>query len=70
MSTKLGRPRVGRNKARSMTRQECTLTDMPRWVKIYTSPATGETAFKNADIIGGAKAVFSIRRKLNKYWGV
>ena len=53
-----------------MTRAECELTDLPRWVQIYTSPATGQTAFKNADIVGGAKTVNVIRRKLNKFWGV
>ena len=52
-----------------MTRAECELTDLPRWVKIYTSPATNEVAFKNADIVGGAKTVYSIRKKLNKFWG-
>ena len=54
MTTKRGAPRVGRRYARKMTRLECELTELPRWVSIYTSPATGETAFKNADIVGGA----------------
>ena len=52
-----------------MTRAECELTDLPRWVKIYTSPATGNVAFKNADITGGAKTVYAIRKKLSKFWG-
>ncbi len=69
MTTKRGAPRVGRRYARKMTRLECELTDLPRWVSIYTSPATGETAFKNADIVGGAKTVKAIRNKLNKFWG-
>jgi len=47
MTVKHGQPKVGRKNARKMTRAECELTDLPRWVKIYTSPATGETAFKN-----------------------
>ena len=69
MTVKHGQPRTGRKYARKMTRAECELTDLPRWVQIYTSPATGETAFKNADIVGGAKTVNSIRKKLNKFWG-
>ena len=69
MTTKHGQPKVGRKNARLMTRAECELTDLPRWVTIYTSPATGEIAFKNADITGGAKTVYSIRKKLNKFWG-
>ena len=70
MTVKHGQPRTGRKYARKMTRAECELTDLPRWVQIYTSPATGECAFKNADIVGGAKTVNAIRRKLNKFWGV
>ena len=70
MTAKHGQPRTGRKYARKMTRAECELTDLPRWVQIYTSPATGQVAFKNADIVGGAKTVNSIRRKLNKFWGV
>ena len=70
MTTKHGQPRTGRKYARKMTRAECELTDLPRWVQIYTSPATGQVAFKNADIVGGAKTVNVIRRKLNKFWGV
>ena len=60
MTPKHGQPRTGRKYARKL----------PRWVQIYTSPATGECAFKNADIVGGAKTVNAIRRKLNKFWGV
>ena len=66
MSMKHGAPKVGRKNARKMTRAECELTGMPRWVEIYTSPATGETAFKDAEITGGAKTVGVIRKKLNK----
>jgi len=62
MTAKHGQPKTGRKYARKMTRAECEL--------IYTSPATGETAFKNADIVGGAKTVYAIRRKLNTFWGV
>ncbi len=69
MTVKHGQPKVGRKNARKMTRAECELTDLPRWVQIYTSPATGETAFKNADIVGGEKTVYSIRKKLSKFWG-
>ena len=68
MSSMRGMPKVGRKYARKMTRAECELTDLPRWVQIYTSPATGEVAFKNADIAGGAKTVGAIRKKLNKFW--
>ncbi len=70
MSVKHGQPKIGRKNARKMTRAECELTDLPRWVQIYTSPATGETAFKNADIVGGAKTVYSIRKKLSKFLGI
>ena len=69
MTTKHGQPKVGRKNARLMTRAECELIDLPRWVTIYTSPATGEVAFKNADIAGGAKSVYAIRKKLSKFWG-
>ena len=69
MTTKHGQPKVGQKNARNMTRAECELTDLPRWVQIYTSPATGETAFKNADITGGAKTVYAIRKQLNTFWG-
>ena len=69
MTTKHGQPKVGRRNARKMTRAECELTDLPRWVQIYTSPATNEVAFKNADIVGGAKTVYAIRKKLSKFWG-
>ena len=69
MTMKRGRPSVGQKNARQMTRLECELTALPRWVQIYTSPATGETAFKNADITGGAKTVNAVRKKLNKFWG-
>ena len=65
-----GTPSVGRKNARKITRREAELTGLPRWVQIYTSPATGNVAFKNADIVGGVKTVNSIRRKLNKFWGV
>ena len=64
-----GTPSVGRKNARKITRREAELTGLPRWVELYTSPATGEVAFKNADIVGGAKTVNSIRKKLNKFWG-
>ena len=69
MTVKHGQPRTGRKNARKMTRAECELTDLPRWVQIYTSPATGEVAFKNADLTGGAKTVYAIRKKLSKFWG-
>ena len=65
-----GAPKVGRKNARKITRVESEVTGLPRWVEIYTSPATGETAFKDCDIEGGAKTVFACRKALNKYWGV
>ena len=70
MTVMHGQPRVGKKNARKITRRESELTGLPRWVQIYTSPATGQCAFKNADIVGGAKTVNVIRRKLNKFWGV
>jgi len=66
----MGMPRVGMKNARKITRAESDATGLPRWVEIYTSPATGETAFKNCSLDGGAKTVFACRRALNKYWGV
>ena len=68
MSTKHGMPKVGRRNARKITRTEAELTGLPRWVQMYTSPATGQVSFKNADIVGGARAVGSIRSKLNKFY--
>ena len=68
MSTKHGMPKVGRRNARKITRTEAELTGLPRWVQMYTSPATGEVSFKNADIVGGARAVSAIRNKLNKFY--
>lgn len=65
-----GTPKVGRKNARKITRTESEVTGLPRWVEIYTSPATGETAFKDCDIEGGAKTVKACRKALNKYWGV
>ena len=70
MSKTMGKPKVGMKKARKITRAEADATGLPRWVEIYTSPATGETAFKNCQLQGGAKTVFACRRALNKYWGV
>jgi len=69
MTAKNGMPRVGRKNARKITRKESEITGLPRWVSIYTSPATGQVAFKNADIAGGAKSVYAIRKKLSKFWG-
>ena len=69
MTQKHGMPKTGRKNARKITRVESELTGLPRWVEIYTSPATGEVAFGNADISGGAKEVYSIRKKLNNFWG-
>ena len=63
-----GTPSVGRKNARKITRRESELTGLPRWVELYTSPATGEVSFGNADIVGGARAVKSIRTKLNKFY--
>ena len=68
MTVKHGQPKTGRKYARKMTRAECELTDLPRWVQIYTSPATGQVSFGNADIVGGARAVNAIRTKLNKFY--
>jgi len=68
MSSKHGMPRVGRKNARRITRTEAELTGLPRWVEMYTSPATGEVSFKNADIVGGSKTVSSIRAKLSKFY--
>ena len=70
MSKMQGQPRDGMKHARKITRAESDVTGLPRWVEIYTSPATGETAFKNCSLDGGAKTVFACRRALNKYWGV
>ena len=69
MTMKHGTPKTGRKNARKITRVESELTGLPRWVEIYTSPATGNVAFKNADISGGAKEVYSIRKKLDNFWG-
>ena len=63
-------PKVGKKNARMITRAESEVTGLPRWVEIYTSPATGEIAFKDCDLDGGAKDVFACRKALNKYWGV
>ena len=68
MTMKHGQPLVGRKNARKITRCEAELTGLPRWVQMYTSPATGEVSFKNADIIGGVRAVNAIRTKLNKFY--
>ena len=68
MSQKLGMPRVGRKNARKITLKEAQLTGLPRWVEMYTSPATGEVSFKNANIVGGAKTVNSIRNKLDRFY--
>ena len=70
MTVMHGVPKVGRKNARMITRAESEVTGLPRWVEIYTSPATGETAFKDCDLEGGAKTVFACRKALNKYWGV
>jgi len=35
-----GTPSVGRKNARKITRREAELTGLPRWVELYTSPAT------------------------------
>tara|TARA_Y100001956_G_scaffold11223_1_gene10064 strand:- start:737 stop:946 length:210 start_codon:yes stop_codon:yes gene_type:complete len=68
MSKTMGMPKVGKRNARRITRAESDVTGLPRWVEIYTSPATGETAFKNCQLGGGAKDVFACRKALNKYW--
>ena len=70
MTVMQGAPKVGKKNARMITRAESEVTGLPRWVEIYTSPATGETAFKDCDLDGGAKDVFACRKALNKYWGV
>jgi hypothetical protein len=68
MSQKQGMPKVGRRNARKITRRESEITGLPRWVEMYTSPATGEVSFKNANIVGGGKTVNSIRNKLDKFY--
>lgn len=70
MSVMMGAPKVGKKNARKLTRAESEVTGLPRWVEIYTSPATGEIAFKDCDLEGGAKTVFKCRKALNKYWGI
>ena len=65
-----GKPRVGKKNARRLTRAEADASGLPRWVEIYTSPATDETAFKNCQLEGGVKTVLACRKALNKYWGV
>ena len=65
-----GAPKVGRKNARKITRVESEVTGLPRWVEIYTSPATGEIAFKDCEIAGGAKTVNACRKALAKFWGV
>jgi hypothetical protein len=65
----VGQPKVGMKNARQITRAEADVTGLPRWVNIYTSPATGEVAFKDCDLAGGAKDVFACRKALNSYWG-
>ena len=65
----VGQPKVGMKNARQITRAEADVTGLPRWVEIYTSPATGQTAFKDCDLDGGAKAVFACRKALNAHWG-
>ena len=66
----MGQPKVGSKNARKMTRAESDATGLPRWVEIYTSPATGKTAFKDCDLAGGAKDVFACRKVLNAHWGI
>lgn len=68
MTKKHGMPKVGQKNARKITRRESELTGLPRWVEMYTSPATGEVSFKNANIDGGAKTVRSIRKTLNSFY--
>ena len=65
----VGQPKVGMKHTRQITRAEADVTGLPRWVNIYTSPATGEVAFKDCDLAGGAKDVFAVRKALNSYWG-
>jgi len=69
-NTNVGQPKVGMKNARTITRAEADVTGLPRWVEIYTSPATGQTAFKDCDLDGGAKTVNACRKALNNYWGV
>ena len=64
----VGQPKVGMKNARQITRAEADVTGLPRWVNIYTSPATGETAFKDCDLAGGAKDVFACRKALTAHW--
>ena len=66
----VGQPKVGMKNARQITRAEADVTGLPRWVNIYTSPATGQVAFKDCDLAGGAKDVFACRKALNSHWGV
>ncbi len=70
MTKMQGVPKVGSKNARKITRAESDVTGLPRWVEIYTSPATGQTAFKDCDLAGGAKDVFACRKALNKHWDV
>jgi len=70
MTVMQGAPKVGKKNARMITRAESEVTGLPRWVEIYTSPATGEISFKDCDLEGGAKDVFACRKALSKYWGV
>ena len=70
MTVMQGAPKVGKKNARMITRAESEVTGLPSWVEIYTSPATGEIAFKDCDLDGGAKDVFACRKALSKYWGV
>ena len=64
-----GAPKVGLKNARKITRVESEVTGLPRWVEIYTSPATGQTAFKDCTLANGAKDVFACRKALTSYWG-
>ena len=68
MTVMHGQPKVGRKNARKVTRKEAELTGLPRWCTIYTSPATGEVSFANADILGGKRSVNAIRNKLDKFY--
>ena len=68
-NTTVGQPKVGMKNARTITRAEADVTGLPRWVEIYTSPATGETAFKDCDLEGGANDVFACRKVLTAHWG-
>ena len=69
MTMKHGARKVGRKNARKITRAEAEVTGLPRWVEIYTSPATGEIAFKDCDLEGGAKTVNACRKALNSFYG-